>query len=100
MVELTFVILWLGGAVVVGVAAHTRGHVGFGWFVLSLIFTPLLMGLLMLALPNKSEVAMAALAMAREAPREDTHARCPACREQVRRDAVKCRYCGSVLTPQ
>lgn len=25
---------------------------------------------------------------------------CPACREQVRSDALKCKHCGSELTPQ
>ncbi|MEY2689169.1 MAG: zinc-ribbon domain [Pseudomonadota bacterium] len=25
--------------------------------------------------------------------------RCPACREQVRWDAIKCKHCGSELTP-
>jgi hypothetical protein len=28
-----------------------------------------------------------------------TYGRCPYCKEQVRRDAVKCKHCGSVLDP-
>lgn len=30
----------------------------------------------------------------------DTHVRCPDCRELVRRDARKCRFCGAALVPQ
>lgn len=30
----------------------------------------------------------------------DTHVRCPDCRELVRKDARKCRHCGTALIPQ
>lgn len=30
----------------------------------------------------------------------DTHVRCPDCRELVRRDAKKCKHCGTGLIPQ
>jgi len=30
----------------------------------------------------------------------ETHVRCPDCRELVRRDAKKCKHCGTQLTPQ
>lgn len=29
----------------------------------------------------------------------DTHVRCPECRELIRRDASKCKHCGSQLIP-
>src|SRR3990172_7856940 len=45
------VILWIGLAIVVGVAANTRGRIGLGWFGLAILLSPLLAGLLMLALP-------------------------------------------------
>lgn len=35
-----------------------------------------------------------------EAPSPRTHVRCPICRELVRRDASKCRYCGAELAPR
>ncbi len=50
MLPLAF--LWLGLAIIVGVAANTRGRDGFGWFALAVIISPLLAGLLVLALPN------------------------------------------------
>lgn len=30
----------------------------------------------------------------------ETHVRCPDCKELIRRDATKCRYCGCSLTPR
>lgn len=34
-----------------------------------------------------------------EAPDPETHVRCPDCKELVRHDAIKCKHCGSALTP-
>ncbi len=47
------ILLAFGLAIVVGVAANTRGRSGFGWFLLSLIVTPIITGLLVIALPYK-----------------------------------------------
>lgn len=44
---------WLAFAVIVGVAANTRGRNPIGWFLLSVIISPLLAGLLVLALPRQ-----------------------------------------------
>jgi hypothetical protein len=44
---------WIAFAVVVGVAASTRGRVGYGWFLLSLVISPLIVGPLVLALPRQ-----------------------------------------------
>jgi hypothetical protein len=49
---ITIFLFWIGFAVVVGVAANTRGRSGLGWFFLALLFSPLLAGLLLLALPS------------------------------------------------
>ena len=35
-----------------------------------------------------------------EAPRPDTHVRCPQCRELVRKDASLCKHCRCSLIPQ
>src|SRR5258708_2899376 len=44
---------WLALSIIVGVAANTRGRNPVGWFFLSILFSPLLAGLLVLALPNQ-----------------------------------------------
>jgi steroid 5-alpha reductase family enzyme len=46
------ILFWIGFAVVVGVGANTRGRNGPGWGVLALAISPLLAGLLLLALPR------------------------------------------------
>jgi hypothetical protein len=50
----TILIFWLAFAIIVGVAANTRGRSGGGWFILAILISPLLAGLLVLALPRKS----------------------------------------------
>ena len=39
-----FILFWIGFAVVVGVAANTRGRSFGGWFFLALAISPLLAG--------------------------------------------------------
>ncbi|SNS35406.1 hypothetical protein SAMN05216374_0947 [Tardiphaga sp. OK246] len=45
-------LVWLVFAVLVGVAASARGRSGLGWFILSVILSPLLGLLFVLVLPN------------------------------------------------
>jgi hypothetical protein len=47
-----WVFIYFALAVIVGVAANTRGRSGLGWFMLALIISPLISGLLVLALPR------------------------------------------------
>lgn len=93
------VAFWLIGAIVVGVIASNYGRTGFGWFMLSLILSPLICGILVLAL-GKTGQAAASRDESGERVSPDTHVRCPDCRELVRKDARKCKHCGSALIPQ
>jgi hypothetical protein len=43
---------WFAFAIIVGVAANTRGRNWAGWFVLAVLLSPLIAGLLLLALPR------------------------------------------------
>ncbi|KQZ00870.1 hypothetical protein ASD45_08385 [Pseudolabrys sp. Root1462] len=47
------VVFWLALAVIVGVAANTRNRNPALWFVGAVIFSPMLAGLLVLALPAR-----------------------------------------------
>jgi hypothetical protein len=47
-----FVFIYFALAVIVGVAANTRGRSGIGWFLLAILISPLISGLLVLALPR------------------------------------------------
>ena len=48
----TIVFFWIAFAIIVGVAANTRGRNGVGWFILAIVISPLIAGLLVLALPR------------------------------------------------
>jgi hypothetical protein len=37
---------------------------------------------------------------AKSQPNEDTHVKCPDCRELILKDARKCKHCGCNLIPQ
>jgi hypothetical protein len=47
-------------AVIVGVMASARGRVGYGWFLLSLLISPLITGPLVLVLPRRYPEAQTA----------------------------------------
>jgi hypothetical protein len=80
-------LVWIIASIIVAIiAGKARNRNGFGWFLLSLLFSPLLMVVLVLALPRKSS--------------DNTQTRkCPACAESVRREATICKHCRSQLTP-
>jgi len=71
-------IFWIGGAIGVGlIASNYRGRDGAGWFLLSLLISPLLGILFVLA---------------------DTRI-CPYCAERIKLAAKVCRYCQHELPP-
>lgn len=87
---------WLLFSVLVGVFAQRRGRMGFGYFMLSVMFSPLIILLVVLAIGP----AKAAGATAPAEPSPATHTRCPDCREFVLKEARKCKHCGTTLVPQ
>jgi hypothetical protein len=52
---MSFLVIWLVLAVIVGVAANTRGRNHVGWTLLAAVISPLIAGLLVLALPHHVE---------------------------------------------
>ncbi len=102
MESLVVLVVWVFFAALVGVSAGGRGRSGFGWFLLALIFSPILMIIFLLVLPNLAERGRqaAAVTQAGDAITPETHTRCPDCREWVRRDAVVCKHCRRTLEPQ
>lgn len=87
---------WLLLSVAIGVVAGMRGRSGFGYFLLSLVLSPVVGFILAVGLPDRS----AKKGVDDEAPNPLTHVRCPDCRELVRADARKCKHCGTALVPQ
>jgi hypothetical protein len=83
--------LWLGIAIVTGIAGNSKGRSGFGWFVLGGLFS-LIALVAVLVMPNLKKDP--------NAPSPDTHNRCPECKELVLKEARVCKHCGARLIPE
>lgn len=89
--------LWLFLAGLVGALAGARGRSSGRWFLLSMVLSPLIGLIGVLATENRAAIARQ---MPVDAPTPQTHVRCPDCRELVHKDARKCKHCGCALVPQ
>lgn len=89
-------LLWLVLSIAIAVWASNKGRSGFGWFLLSLIFSPLLTAIFLAVSSNRSRQAQQ---LAGDIPTPSTHVKCPDCAELVRKEARVCRYCGCKLVP-
>lgn len=86
-----FIAAWFFLSFVVAYLAKEKGRSGFGFFVLSIIFSPL-MGSLLAILAGENKQKMEA-AMMYEGVLEP----CPQCMGAVNKVATKCRHCGSEI---
>lgn len=89
--------LYLALSLIVGIAAQNhRGRRGMPWFLLSLIASPIIGGLLLLASKDLRQ-SHVAVAIDPEQPRFTNgpifDKTCPQCAEQVKVDAKICRFC-------
>lgn len=86
------IFFWLALSVLCGVLASKNNRSGFGYFILALIISPLLCGLLLLIIGKRADETPPAI--------EDQRIKCPECAELILKEAKKCKHCGSVLTPE
>lgn len=84
---------WFVFSIIVGVAASYRGRSGFAWFLISAVISPLFALILVLVMPNRADGYRG------DRITPETHHRCPECKELIRRDAAKCKHCGTSLVP-
>lgn len=89
MTLVTVWIIFIFCAIVSAIVASNKGRSNVGWFFLGLLIGPFAFAVALLpAIKNEqsSEVA--------EALRK-----CPFCAEMIITDAIKCRFCGSEISP-
>lgn len=79
-------LLWAALAIVVAVLASNRGRSGLLWFLIAVVISPLIAGLLVLVLSSH--------ALGQEKISTSTHKKCPECAEFVMQDAKVCKHCG------
>ena len=86
---LIIIFLWIVLALVVGVLASGRGRNGFGWTMLACLISPLLAGIFLLVIADRSPHA--------RQPVPETHTECPECGGRVLVEARVCRHCGAKI---
>lgn len=86
-----FIGLWVLFSVIVGAIANSNGRSGLAWFLIGLLFSPLI-GLVFVLIAGKSPDTVRANVQA-AAPTESTHVRCSQCYELIMPQARICRHC-------
>jgi hypothetical protein len=75
---MTFFIFWVFLSILVGAYGSSKKRSGIGWFFLSLIISPLI----------------AFIIIAVSGPSSGSLKKCPECGEEVKVEALVCRFCG------
>jgi hypothetical protein len=83
-----FIIGWFVFSIAVGYFATSKGRDPGRWFVIALIISPLIAGILLLISQDISE---------QEALKDGQLKKCPHCAENVKKEAIKCKHCGADL---
>lgn len=85
-------LVWLISCVGASSIASSKGRSGFLWFILGVLFGPL--AFIVIFLPSMSKVSEERAIRTGES---GDYKKCPFCAEAVRKEAVKCKHCGSEL---
>ena len=92
------VLFWLVLCIVVAVAASTRGRSSIGWFLISAVFSPIVGGLFVLALPSLRASSAPSYPAQSKTQSEPKNVRaCPFCAELIKMEAKICPHCRSPL---
>lgn len=88
---MSIVFAWFIFAILVGAWASSKGRSGFGYFLVSVLLSPLI-GAIMVAIAGENKPKIEA-----EAVKSGDMRKCPACAELIRKEAKKCKHCGTDL---
>lgn len=86
-------VFWILLSIVCAGAASSRGKSGLGFFFLSLIFSPIIGFLILLAIPKNDE------ALNSRRVQDGTHVICRHCKQAIIKGASICQYCGKSTAP-
>lgn len=91
----SLLIFWVIFAVIVAIAANSRGRSAIGWFLLAILISPLLalIAVLVIGPGSSKDVEPAQVAYAPPLPAADPRKPCPDCGELVPTIARICRFC-------
>lgn len=90
--EFAYIVIWLLFGLVAAAIANSKGRGGCGWFILGMLLGPF--SLVVAFLPSMSTVHEN---KARRTGESGDYKKCPFCAEAVRKDAIRCKHCGSNL---
>ncbi|MBB1594383.1 hypothetical protein [Achromobacter sp. UMC46] len=82
-------LVWIGLSVAVGVVAAGRGRKAVGWTILACLISPVVAGIFLMVIDNRSPRAGQPVVAA--------HIDCPGCGKRILRDARICRHCGGTV---
>jgi hypothetical protein len=82
---------WFLCAIACALLANKRNRSPLGWFLISMILSPLLGFIFLLVIKDLS------ITPDQLAPSDATHVRCQACAEFVLPQAAVCKHCGAAL---
>jgi hypothetical protein len=92
MDTITVAVIWLLFGFVAAIIANAKGRGGCGWFLLGCLLGPFSLVVAFLQPASSLDEQKA-----REKGESRNFKRCPFCAEAVRKEAIKCKHCGSDL---